>query len=64
MLKYFLFFSIFELKGVLLVETSEAVIEKNQIHENIKANIAFGGQNSVNTFIVGNNIFGGRCEGF
>ncbi len=50
-------------KGVLLVETSSGYIEKNNINENIKANIAFGGNNSVNTFIVENKIYGGRCEG-
>lgn len=50
-------------QGVLLVETSSGYIEKNNINENIKANIAFGGNNSVNTFIVDNKIYGGRCEG-
>jgi len=30
-------------QGILLVETSSAVIEKNIISENLKANIAFGG---------------------
>ena len=48
---------------MLLVETSCAIIEQNNINENIKANIAFGGNNSVNTFIVENNIYSGRCEG-
>ncbi|CAD8139625.1 unnamed protein product [Paramecium pentaurelia] len=50
-------------QGVLLVETSSAVIEKNEISDNIKANIALGGSNSVDTFIVENKILGGRCEG-
>ncbi|CAK85226.1 unnamed protein product (macronuclear) [Paramecium tetraurelia] len=50
-------------QGVLLVETSSAVIEKNEITDNIKANIALGGANSVDTFIVENKILGGRCEG-
>jgi F-box protein 11 len=45
------------------VETSSGIIEKNEISDNIKANIALGGTNSVNTFIVENQIFGGRCEG-
>lgn len=45
------------------METSSGVIERNNINENIKANIAFGGSNSVNTFIVENNIYAGRCEG-
>ena len=50
-------------QGVLLVETSSAVIEKNEISDNIKANVALGGINSVNTLIVENRIQGGRCEG-
>jgi len=45
------------------VETSSAVIEKNDISDNIKANIALGGTNSVNTIIVENQISRGRCEG-
>jgi len=28
-----------------------------------QSNIAYGGFNSVNTFIVENKIYGGRCEG-
>ena len=31
--------------------------------ENLKANIALGGGNSVNTLVVENTIYGGRCEG-
>ena len=31
--------------------------------ENIKANIALGGQNSTNTTIIDNRIEFGRCEG-
>jgi F-box protein 11 len=50
-------------QGVLLVETSSGIIERNEITDNIKANIALGGTNSVNTFIVENVIQGGRCEG-
>ncbi|KAL4501682.1 hypothetical protein ABPG72_018733 [Tetrahymena utriculariae] len=50
-------------QGVLVVETASAVVEKNEIYENMKANIALGGGNSVNTLIVENKIFGGRCEG-
>jgi F-box protein 11 len=46
-----------------LVETSSAIIEKNEISDNIKANIALGGSNSVNTIIVENKIMGSRCEG-
>src|SRR3990167_3932531 len=50
-------------QGILIVENSSAHIEKNQINQNIKANIAFGGQNSANTMIVKNTITKGRCEG-
>ena len=42
------------------MEKSSAVIEKNEITDNIKANIALGGENSVNTLIVENKIQGGR----
>lgn len=45
------------------MESASAVVEKNDIYENLKANIAFGGGNSVNTLIVENNIHSGRCEG-
>lgn len=48
---------------MLLVESSSAVIEKNEIYENLKANLALGGGNSVNTLIVENSIHNGRCEG-
>ena len=41
---------------MLLVETASAVIEKNEISDNIKANIALGGTNSINTLIVENKI--------
>ena len=47
----------------MLVETASAIIERNDISENIKANIALGGKNSVDTFIVENKISQGRCEG-
>lgn len=50
-------------QGILLVETATAHIEKNKIFENIKANIAVGGQNSVDTSIIENEILDGRCEG-
>jgi len=50
-------------KGVLIVESASGHIEKNSIVENIKANIAFGGQNSNNTTIIDNKIEFGRCEG-
>jgi len=50
-------------QGILVVETASAHIEKNSVFENIKANIALGGQNSTNTAIVDNKIEFGRCEG-
>lgn len=50
-------------QGILLTEKSSAHIEINQIYENIKANIAFGGDLSCNTVITNNKIFKGRCEG-
>jgi len=40
-----------------VVETSCAKIESNFLHENMEANIAIGGQNSVNNFIVDNKIY-------
>lgn len=54
---------VYNFQGILLVETSSATIEKNEISENIKANIALGGVNSLNTSIIRNVISGGRCEG-
>ena len=50
-------------QGVLVVESSAAHIERNRIHENIKANIALGGEYSCNTSIINNKIYKGRCEG-
>jgi F-box protein 11 len=50
-------------QGVLLVENSSAHIESNEISENIKANVAFGGDMSANTVICRNKILKGRCEG-
>lgn len=50
-------------QGVLIVENSSAHIEKNKIKENIKANIAFGGDASADTVIKNNIIANGRCEG-
>lgn len=43
-------------QGVLVVESSSAKIESNFLDENIEANIAFGGKNSVDTLIVDNKI--------
>lgn len=53
----------FNQQGVLIVESASATIEKNTVFENLKANIALGGGNSVNTLVVENTIYGGRCEG-
>lgn len=50
-------------QGIVVVETSSALIDKNIIADNIKANIALGGQDSINTCIINNKIIGGRCEG-
>lgn len=35
----------------------------NKVYENLKANISFGGLNSGNSSIIGNEIYNGRCEG-
>jgi F-box protein 11 len=50
-------------QGILVAEKSNAHIEKNEISENIKANLAFGGEGSTNNSVMRNKIFGGRCEG-
>ena len=50
-------------QGILLVETSSAIVERNEISENIKANVALGGASSISTVIVENQILRGRCEG-
>lgn len=50
-------------QGILCVEKSYAHIEQNKIQENVKANIAYGGRNSINTTIVNNKIKGGKSEG-
>jgi len=47
----------------LLVESTNAHIEKNVIRMNYKANIAFGGDMSCDTTILSNEISEGRCEG-
>lgn len=51
------------MQGVLVIERSSAHIESNNIKDNIKANLAFGGENSCNTVVLNNKIFGGRAEG-
>ena len=50
-------------QGILISETSHAHIEKNTIGNNIKANIAYGGESAVDTIIYDNNIFGSKAEG-
>lgn len=50
-------------QGILVYERSSAHMELNHIHENIKANVAFGGEGSCNNVLTNNTIFGGRCEG-
>lgn len=50
-------------QGILIVDGASGHVEGNKIFENIKANIAFGGSESVNTMIVSNEISKGRCEG-
>ena len=39
------------------------MIENNNIHDNIKSNIAYGGEKSADTHIIKNKIHSGRCEG-
>lgn len=50
-------------QGILLVDTSSGYIEKNEIYQNYKANIAFGGNNSADTIILNNLIYQSRSEG-
>lgn len=51
------------MQGILIIERSSAHVEGNYLKENIKANLAFGGENSCNTVVLNNKISGGRCEG-
>jgi len=44
-------------QGILLVDSSSGYIEKNDIYQNYKANIAFGGANSADTIILNNLIY-------
>lgn len=46
-----------------MVETSSAKIEQNVITNNILANIALGGVNSGDTYIIKNTISGSKSEG-
>ncbi|KRX06051.1 Pectin lyase fold/virulence factor [Pseudocohnilembus persalinus] len=50
-------------QGILIVESASAIIESNEVADNLKANIALGGFGSQNSVIVSNKIKGGRCEG-
>jgi len=50
-------------QGILVVSGSSAYIKGNEIRENIRANIAFGGAMSQNTKIIENKIIGSRNEG-
>ena len=47
----------------MLVDTSSAKIEKNQILSNLKAGIARGGSNCIDTFVINNVIKNGSSEG-
>lgn len=51
------------MQGVLIVETATAFVKGNQISENLKANIALGGDFSNESSIIENTITAGRCEG-
>jgi len=50
-------------QGILIQEKAQAHIENNEISDNMKSNIAYGGECSVNTTIIKNRICRGRCEG-
>ena len=50
-------------QGILVVTGSSAIIKGNEIRENIRANIAFGGKMSEFTNITENKIIGSRNEG-
>lgn len=50
-------------QGILIVENSNAFIEGNHIFQNIKANIACGGDDAQDTTIVRNRIYQGVSEG-
>lgn len=47
----------------MLADSASGYIEKNELFQNYKANIAYGGQNSADTVILNNLIFKGRSEG-
>ncbi len=50
-------------QGILILSGSSAYIKGNEIRENIRANIAFGGKMSEKTKIIENKIIGSRNEG-
>ena len=50
-------------QGILIVEGCSATISDNKIYQNLKANIAYGGQGSQYTRIERNEIFGSVAEG-
>ena len=50
-------------QGILIVSGSSAIIKRNEIKNNIRANIAFGGNLSEDTKICENKIIGSRNEG-
>ena len=45
------------------MDTASGYIEKNDIFQNYKANIAYGGNNSADTVILNNLIYQSRSEG-
>lgn len=50
-------------QGILVIENSNAFIEGNHIFQNIKANIACGGEGAQDTTIIRNRIYQGVSEG-
>ena len=45
------------------MDSASAYIEKNEVFQNYKANIAYGGGNSADTVIINNLIYKSRSEG-
>lgn len=50
-------------QGICIKESAGAMVEKNVIRENIKANLAIGGTSTKESVILKNEIINGRCEG-
>jgi len=50
-------------QGILIVDSASAYVEKNEIFQNYKANIAYGGNNSADSVILNNLIYKSRSEG-